>query len=73
MKPWSMPQSSAHWPRYVPMVSAWNQASLMKPGMPSFLTPNAGIHHEWITSAAVMSTRTFVFTGTTSGLSTSSR
>ena len=50
-----------------------NQASLTKPGMASFFTPKAGTHQEWITSLAVTSTRTFVPTGTTSGLSTFSR
>ena len=54
MKPWSRPHSSAHWPRYRPVLSASisNQASLTKPGMASFLTPKAGTHQEWMTSCA---------------------
>src|SRR5947207_12059207 len=69
MKPWSRPHSSAHWPRYRPglSVSTLNQASFTKPGIASFLTPKAGTHQEWMTSAAVISRRTLVPTGTTSG------
>ena len=55
------------------LVGARNQISLMKPGIASFFMPNAGTHQAWMTSAAVSSKRTFVSTGTTSGLSTSSR
>ena len=73
MKPCSLPHSSAHWPRKVPALSALNQMSRTKPGIASCLTPNAGTHQAWITSSAVMRTRTFLPTGTTTGLSTSSR
>ena len=47
--------------------------SRTKPGMASCLTPNAGTLHEWMTSSAVVMMRTFLPTGTTSGLSTLSR
>ncbi len=57
----------------MPTFSALNHESRTKPGIASCLTPNAGTHHEWITSLAVMITRTLVSTGTTIGLSTSSR
>ena len=73
MKPCSLPQSSAHWPRKVPVFSARNQMSRRKPGIASCLAPNAGTHQAWITSAAVVMMRTFLPTGTTTSLSTSSR
>ena len=41
--------------------------------MASILMPNDGTAKEWITSAPVVSTRTILFTGTTSSLSTASR
>ena len=47
--------------------------SRRKPGIASCLAPNAGIHQAWITSAAVVMMRTFLPTGTTTSLSTSSR
>ena len=73
MKACSLPQSSVHWPRKVPVCSARNHMSRRKPGIASCLAPKAGIHQAWITSAAVMITRTFLPTGTTISLSTSSR
>ncbi len=73
MKPWSLPHSSAHWPRYTPGVSMLVQASLMIPGMASCFQPSAGTHQAWMTSSAVMTKRTLVFTGSTNRLSTSSR
>src|SRR5882757_9995987 len=62
MKRWSRPQSSAHCPRKSPGLSASMvyHASFTKPGMPSFLTPKAGTHQEWMTSAPVTSRRTLV-------------
>ena len=57
----------------MPTLSALNHMSRTKPGIASCLTPNAGTHQAWITSLAVMSTRTFLPTGTTIALSTSSR
>src|SRR5690606_24279910 len=59
MNAWSMPHSSAHCPRHVPISVAWNQDSLMYPGMASFLTAKSGTHHECRTSPAVISRRTF--------------
>src|SRR5690606_24626230 len=73
MKPWSLPQSSAHWPRYTPTFSMLVQASLTKPGMASCFQPSAGTHQAWITSSEVMTNRTLVSTGNTRRLSTSSR
>ena len=68
MSAWSAPQSSAHWP--VKIVPAWsggilNQVLFTWPGTPSALPPSFGIHQEWITSEAVISSTTVVSTGTT--------
>src|ERR1700756_1424262 len=54
----------------MPSRSALNQVSLERPGTASYLMPNAGTAHEWITSSAEMSTRTVAPTGTTAELST---
>ena len=48
----SRPQSSAHWPVYVPPSSASNHVSFVLPGIASILPPSAGIHHEWMTSVS---------------------
>src|SRR5690606_37798327 len=73
MNAWSLPHSSAHWPRYTPGVLISVQASLIRPGMASCFQPSAGTHQEWITSSAVITKRTLVSTGSTRRLSTSSR
>ena len=45
-------RSLARWPRYVPHLPALkNHESRTKPGDRICLTPNAGTHHEWMTSA----------------------
>ena len=43
------PQYSAHWPRYVPGLSASNLRKSFWPGTASFLPFSAGIQKEWIT------------------------
>jgi hypothetical protein len=73
MNAWSLPHSSAHWPRKTPVFSALNQVSRTKPGIASCLTPSAGTIQAWMTSLAVVMMRTFLPTGTTRGLSTSIR
>lgn len=49
-----------------------NPAWFRRPGIASTFTPSLGIVHEWITSAAVISSRTSRFIGITIRLSTSS-
>ena len=65
MRACSSPQSSAHWPVYVPVFDALNQVSFTRPGIASILPPSAGIHHEWMTSVSgeVTSRRTGTPTG----------
>jgi hypothetical protein len=68
MSAWLGPHNSAHCP--VKVVPAWragilNQLSFTWPGTASILGPRLGIHHEWITSEAVISSTTVVSTGTT--------
>ena len=68
MSAWPGPHSSAHWPvKVVPALSAGilNQVSFVWPGTASALPPSLGIHQEWITSDAVISSTTVVSTGTT--------
>src|SRR5690606_27537156 len=64
MKPWSLPHSSAHWPRYTPGTLISVQASLTMPGTASCFQPSAGTHQEWMTSSAVITKRILVSTGT---------
>ena len=52
---------------------ALNHVSLMKPGIASCLTARAGTYQACKTSLAVVRTRTFLPTGTTTWLSTSKR
>jgi hypothetical protein len=75
MKAWSAPQSSVHWPRYVPgfSVSTEIHISLMNPGIASRLMPISRTHQAWMTSFDVRRMRTLTPVGMTSGLSTSSR
>ena len=57
-----------------PAAYIWDQAtSTMKPGIASCFQPSEGTHQEWMTSSAVMTKRTLVPVGMTSGRSTSSR
>ena len=73
MLAWLRPQSSAHWPSKTTWSSPsgmadsgiLNQVLLVRPGTASILPPSLGIHQEWMTSSAVMSSVTVIPTGTT--------
>lgn len=68
---WFAPQISEHWPKNNPGRFIKKLVWFNRPGVPSTFTPNAGIVHEWITSAAVTKIRIWEFIGKIVRLSTS--
>lgn len=73
MNLWFAPQISEHCPNINPGRFEENLTWFSRPGVASIFTPNVGIVHEWITSAAVTIIRTRDSNGTTIRLSTSNK
>ncbi len=58
IREWSWPQSSAHFPSYVPIFFGVISNELRLPGMTSSLNRNAGTQNEWMTSSESRVNRT---------------
>lgn len=72
MNLWFAPQISEHWPYKRPVRLILKLVWFKRPGVPSIFTPREGIVQEWITSAEVTISRTWVIKGIVIRLSTSS-
>lgn len=72
INPWYTPHSSEHCPKNTPSRSASTDTWLRRPGVASSFIPRLGTAKSWITSVLVTTKRTWVSTGSTIRLSTSS-